>query len=278
MSTKIEWTDRTWNPLAGCSQVSEGCRNCYAMGQAHRFDGQSVGYDGTTKRVGGRTVLRKQRHLPDGIMGERKTVGARTVWTGQVNLLYERLREPLHWRKPCRVFVNSMSDLFHEEVPDSYIDSVFATMEQAHWHQYQVLTKRSQRMRDYVTARYKGAAAPAHIWLGVSAEDQATFNARVHNLRRTPAIVQLVSLEPLLETVQTQVWTLRGFNWVIVGAESGPGARPMHPDWARMVRDYCKAAGVAFFMKQLSGPGGHAVKDMALFPDDLRIREYPQAQ
>src|SRR3990167_932021 len=106
--TKISWTDRTWNPLAGCSQVSEGCRNCYAMGQAHRFDGQGRGYDGTTKRVGGRTV-----------------------WTGQVNLLSKRLYDPLHWRKPCRVFVNSMSDLFHEEVPDSYIDSVFATMEHA---------------------------------------------------------------------------------------------------------------------------------------------------
>lgn len=282
--TGIEWTDASWNPVVGCSLVSPGCTNCYAMGQAARIVRCSQGlkrpstYDGTVESVKGRPV-----------------------WTGKVALASEAtLTQPLRWKRPRRIFVNSMGDLFHEDVPDAWIDRVFAVMALAPQHTFQILTKRSARMRIYVTdpatvrrvydivcdlsleqaanvillARPEHAAhAPPgrhillgvwplpNVWLGVSAEDQRRADERIPDLLATPAAIRFVSAEPLLGPIdfgQAQdglpinAWLtwLDGLDWIIVGGESGPNARPMHPDWARSIRDQCAAAGTAFFFKQ----------------------------
>ncbi len=270
----IEWTEQTWNPVAGCSLVSPGCTNCYAMVQAARLlDRPGSHYEGTTKRVNGKPV-----------------------WTGKIGIAPDSvLLAPLRRRKPTMYFVNSMADLFHEGVPDAVIDRVFAVMALLPQHTFQVLTKRAKRMREYVRglapanimgwiANYEGrqhsteADLPEwplpNVWLGVSAEDQARADERIPDLLATPAAVRFVSAEPLLGPVDfTEVAQPRpdlrgsviydalrgtgGFNgppgrldWIIVGGESGDGARPMHPDWARSIRDQCQAAGTAFFFKQ----------------------------
>mgnify|MGYP000681007735 CR=1 FL=1 len=213
-STQIEWTDSTWNPVTGCTKVTAGCDFCYAERFSERFRG---------------------------VPGHPFTNGF------DLTLRPERLRQPLHWRQPRRIFVNSMSDLFHKGVPRHFIDAVFDTMEEADWHTYQVLTKRSSLMTRYLRARYGAGLGPAHIRLGVSGGD-ATNAVRLKHLKDARASIKFVSFEPLLDSVGPV--DLSGIDWAIVGGESGPKARPMHPDWARSLRGQCKAAGVAFNFKQ----------------------------
>jgi protein gp37 len=268
--TKIEWTDETWNPIVGCSVVSPGCINCYAMRMAGTRLKTTNAYSGLTQDT-----------------------KAGPVWTGEVRLLEDRLGQPLKWRKPRMVFINSMGDLFHEDVPEEWIDKVFAVMAATPRHTYQVLTKRPERMRDQVSrlARTinpleKEARAFGHtfnfeghsllrwpipnVWLGTSVEDQRRADERIPHLLDTPAAVRFVSAEPLLGPIDTRLYLsslardryeaeameMGAFrhgpflDWVIAGGESGPSARPMHPDWARSLRDQCQAAGVPFFFKQ----------------------------
>lgn len=282
--TKIEWTEKTWNPIVGCSVVSPGCTNCYAMKQAHRIKHLTEG----------RTDNPADTHY----FGTTRVVNGKPVWTGKVAMAPEKtLLEPLRRRKPTMYFVNSMGDLFHEDVPDSWIDRVFAVMALCPQHTFQVLTKRSARMRAYLG--YDGTCIPfgirqqaeiltgadcgplpislPNVWLGVSAEDQTRADERIPNLLSTPAAVRFVSCEPLLGAVQLDdlcdghkyIDALLGswwhddpggcskisrghshLDWVICGGESGKDARPMHPDWARSVRDQCTAADVPFFFKQ----------------------------
>ncbi len=216
-TTQIEWTDTTWNPVTGCSKITRGCDFCYAERFAERFRGVpghpfENGFDLTLKP--------------------------------------ERLTQPLHWKRPRRIFVNSMSDLFHKEIPRSFIDNVFDTMEAADWHTYQVLTKRSSLLVRYLRSRYGDGAAPPHIWLGVSIED-STSAVRLKHLQAARASIKFVSFEPLLGPVGKI--DLVGIDWAIVGGESGPRARPMAEEWALEIRDQCRSAKVAFFFKQWGG-------------------------
>lgn len=215
--SSIEWTNATWNPVTGCTKISRGCDNCYAERFAERFRGVA-------------------RHpFESGF---------------DLTLRPERLDQPKKWRQSRMIFVNSMSDLFHKGIPRPYVDSVFNTMEQADWHSFQVLTKRSSRMRSYVNGRYAGGTAPSHIWLGVSVEDRARLS-RVSHLQATAAATRFLSLEPLLGPLGS--FSLSGVHWVIVGGESGPGARPMNIEWVRAIRDQCRSDGVPFFFKQWGG-------------------------
>lgn len=226
--TQIEWTDATWNPVTGCSKITAGCDNCYA----ERFSERFRGVPGHPFENGFDLTLRPHR-----------------------------LEQPLTWKQPRRIFVNSMSDLFHKEVPIAFIDKVFDTMEQAHWHTFQVLTKRSSLMNKYLRKRYGDQLAPPHIWLGVSVED-AQNTVRLTHLRKAQAAVKFVSFEPLLGSVGKV--DLSGFDWVIVGGESGPRARPMEEAWAIEIRDQCLKTKVAFFFKQWGGvrpkSGGRLLK------------------
>lgn len=300
--SSIEWTDATWNPIVGCSIVSPGCTNCYAMGIAHRFREMYQGRAWSGKPAGGLT----------------KSVNGKAVWTGMLGLAPDHIiTAPLRWKRPRRIFVNSMGDLFHEDVPDAWIDRVFAVMALCPQHTFQILTKRAKRMREYM-ARVLGATefprgfrcppwpnllnrverdwikenpnymkdirpllmrnirvladGPLpNVWLGVSCEDQRRADERVPDLLATPAAVRFVSAEPLLGPIDftmlhhdgvVNIDALNGshgistkapsvkLDWIIAGGESGPGARPMHPDWVRAIRDQCAAAGTAFFFKQ----------------------------
>jgi protein gp37 len=250
MSTTIEWTDVTWNPIRGCSLVSAGCQNCYAMRQAHRFARPGQPYEGLTEL---------------GPHGPR--------WTGQIRLVPKLLDAPLHWRTPRRIFVNSMSDLFHEEVPDEFIDQVFSVMASAARHMFQVLTKRPERMRQYCLSR---AVMPRemfprlihrymdldrsvewtktwplpNVWLGVSVEDQHTANERISLLLQTPAAVRWISAEPLLGPISFRA-CLNRLDWVVVGGESGSRARPCDVDWIRSIVQQCQKANVPVLVKQL---------------------------
>jgi protein gp37 len=291
-NTPIEWTDATWNPITGCSVVSPGCANCYAMKLAgtrmkHHWSRQSLTQD--TK--------------------------AGPVWTGEVRFNTDWLDQPLRWKRPRRIFVCAHGDIFHEAVPDAWIDKVFAVMALSPQHTFQVLTKRAERMRDYLTAGADRATAAAfklahevpacfdhhidgnwqynparlkwplpNVWLGVSVEDHFRADERIPFLLDTPAAKRFISAEPLIGSLRLdyldrgprgRLYPLRGeeamrmrfpdgetgdfgaptkiggkLDWVIVGGESGPNARPMHPEWARSLRDQCQAAGVAFFLKQ----------------------------
>ena len=214
----IEWTDATWNPVRGCTKVSPGCKHCYAETFAERWRG-----------------------LPDHPYGQGF----------DLRLVPEKLEEPLGWRRPRRIFVNSMSDLFQEGVPAVFVKRVFETMARADWHTFQVLTKRDERMRDLVTALPKTLVGHPHVWLGVSVEDRKYGVPRIDVLREVPAGVRFLSIEPLLEDVGRL--DLRGIDWVIVGGESGPGARPMKCEWVTDIRDQCQRAGVPFFFKQWGG-------------------------
>jgi len=216
-TTDIEWTDATWNPVTGCSKITRGCDHCYA----ERFSERFRGVPGHPFEVGFDLTLR-----PD------------------------RLAQPLAWRRPRRVFVNSMSDLFHKQVSRSFIDAVFDTMERANWHTFQVLTKRSSLLVRYLRDRYGDGAAPYHIWLGVSVED-AKNTVRLHHLRTAAASVKFASFEPLLGPVGKV--DLRGIDWAIVGGESGPRARLMQESWVIEIRNQCRASGTAFFFKQWGG-------------------------
>ncbi|NBJ13238.1 phage Gp37/Gp68 family protein [Microvirga arsenatis] len=324
----IEWTNATWNPIAGCSVISPGCANCYAMKMASRLVGMGV----------------------ETYAGLTKDSNAGPVWTGAVRLVKDALLKPLRWKRPRRIFVNSMSDLFHEAVPDEWIDRIFAVMALAPQHTFQVLTKRADRMRAYLEdcrrqngrqhliraaitdlagsrnapgvteawLRISGAeenwSPLRNVWLGVSAEDQTRANERIPDLLATPAAVRWVSAEPLLGPIDfmrinrpaplgsmsallceedQRAW----LNWIVVGGESGPGARPMHPDWARSIRDQCATAGVPFFFKQwgnylpagqcmadgrpwspVGGPSLHAVKALTgRLLDGVEHNQYPGA-
>jgi protein gp37 len=216
--TSIEWTDHTWNAIRGCTKVSPGCARCYAERFAERFRG---------------------------VAGHPYEQGF------DLRLIPEKLAEPLRWRRPGMVFVNSMSDLFHKDVPDVYVEAVCRVMCRANWHTYQVLTKRSERMRDMLRTTLAFAAREPHIWWGVSVEDRRHGLPRVEHLRDAPAGLRMLSVEPLLEDLGE--FDLSGIGWVIAGGESGPGARPVDPDWVRSVRDRCASAGVPFFFKQWGG-------------------------
>jgi protein gp37 len=215
--TAIEWTDTTWNPVTGCTKISAGCDHCYAERFSERFRG---------------------------------TLGHPFEKGFDLTLRPERIAKPLSWRKPRMVFVNSMSDLFHKQVPQAFISNVFDTMEKADWHTFQVLTKRSSIMRNFLRARYGSNRGPAHIWCGVSMED-GRRKSRIQHLREAPAGVRFLSIEPLIAPVD--VLDLDGIDWVIAGGESGPGARKMREEWVRDIRDQCTKSGVAFFFKQWGG-------------------------
>ncbi|MCY0863974.1 MAG: phage Gp37/Gp68 family protein [Sulfobacillus sp.] len=257
--SRIDWTDATWNPVTGCSKVSPGCQHCYAERLSHRF---------------GWTVH---------------------PWTApyaadNVQLHPEQLDQPLRWRRPRRIFVNSMSDLFHDQVPDAFLVEVFAIILRAPQHTFQVLTKRPTRMRSWMQDPPRALVRldspdwpPLNLWLGVSAEDQRRADERIPVLQTTPATVRFVSCEPLLGPIDLTPYlphrsrllgadpfcTLCGYapswhgtdigwiDWVIVGAESGPGARAMDDAWVRAIRDQCQAAGVAFWFKQRADAQGH---------------------
>lgn len=253
--TKIEWTDATWNPIRGCSRVTEGCRNCYAEKVAHRFCGPGQPYEGLIAKGG--------------------------QWNGKITVVDKGLTQPLRWRKPRKIFVNSMSDLFHENVPDEVIWKVLAVMTLANHHVFQVLTKRPARMKDFMTKAVEQpdllndycaeftdyedishATAewpPQNIWFGVSVEDQGTANQRINLLMDTPAAVRWISAEPLLGPVSLTFYdesdgmiveNMVDLDWVVVGGESGKDARPMHPEWVRSLRDQCHRFGVPFLFKQ----------------------------
>lgn len=232
----IEWTDATWNPVTGCTKISRGCDNCYAERFSERFRGVpnhpfSAGFD--------------------------------------LTLRPERLLQPLAWRRSRMIFVNSMSDLFHKDVPLDFIDKVFDSMERADWHVFQVLTKRSSLMRTYLRRRYGPGLCPEHIWCGVSVEDDQA-KSRVTHLRDAPATTRFLSIEPLLGPVGHI--ELRNIDWVIVGGESGPGARQIDAAWVRSIRDDCLRQGVAFFFKQW---GGHRPKSNGRELDDREWNEFP---
>ncbi|MGQ0634302.1 MAG: DUF5131 family protein [Planctomycetaceae bacterium] len=214
----IEWTDATWNPVRGCTKISPGCKHCYAETFAERFRG---------------------------VPGHPYEQGF------DLRLVPEKLAEPLKWSASKTVFVNSMSDLFHEAVPDSYIEQVVRVMELANWHTYQILTKRAERLREMLKRPLRFASRLDHIWWGVSVENRKHGLPRIDELRQAPAAVRFLSIEPLLEDLGRVDFT--GIDWVIVGGESGRGARPMDRSWVINIRDLCAAYGVPFFFKQWGG-------------------------
>lgn len=317
--TRIEWTEATWNPLRGCSRVSEGCRNCYAEAVAARFSGPGQPYEGlaTMTKAGPR-------------------------WTGQVRLIEDHLLQPLRWQRPRRIFVNSTSDLFHESVPDVWLDRIFAVMALAKQHRFQVLTKRPTRMLTYLSdpnrelqingavwttlgtrrgskiehgGKWRAQIPLPNVWLGVSVEDQAAADERILPLMATPAAVRFVSAEPLLGELDLTDFLLpppslpgqhrwlspgnwivdvdgahtmwRSLDWVIVGGESGPGARPCVMGWVKQIVRQCRSGEVPVFVKQLGAvPTNregqrcpHIIHrkgaDMAEWPEELRVRELP---
>jgi protein gp37 len=212
-TSRIEWTESTWNPLTGCTKISPGCKNCYAERMAKRL--QAMG-------------LEKYQN------GFRLTLHP------------DVLQEPLNWTKPQYIFVNSMSDLFHKDVPIDFILQIFDVMRRAHWHQFQILTKRAERLLELNAL----IDWPENVWMGVSVEN-ADYSYRIDYLRQTNAAVKFLSLEPLLGPLQGL--DLRGIHWVIAGGESGPHARPLQADWVRSIRDQCQRQRVPFFFKQWGG-------------------------
>jgi protein gp37 len=296
-TSKIEWTDATWNPMLGCDKISPGCKNCYAIKDVHRMAGNPNPKIAAANQ--GLTVIE----------------GGHPNWTGEVRFLPERLTIPLRRKKPTRYFVDSLSDLFHEGFTWPQIEHVFDVMKRTPRHTYQILTKRAENMEDF--ARYfslSNGEPLSNVWLGVSAETQKHADERIPHLLRTPAAVRFVSLEPLLGPISLQdflpgrvnphwsghaddcPYSYWGLNWVIVGGESGPGARPCETDWIRDILRQCKDAGVPCFVKQLGADpllprntilhprarrtlklrdrkGGN----MEEWPADLRVREMPRA-
>jgi protein gp37 len=216
--SSIEWTDATWNPVRGCTKISPGCKHCYAQTFAERFRGVSghpyeQGFD--------------------------------------LRLVPEKMNEPLKWKTSKKIFVNSMSDLFHPEVPDDFIIDVARVMMKGSWHQYQVLTKRSDRLRNLLNSKLRFATGSSHIWWGVSVEDKKHGLPRINNLRNTPATIKFLSVEPLLESLGEV--SLVGIDWVIVGGESGWGARKLEEEWVQELLAKCQRQHVRFFFKQWGG-------------------------
>ncbi len=231
--SSIEWTESTWNPVTGCSKIASGCKHCYAERMAYRL----------------------------------KAMGNPRYSNGfEVTLHHDLIALPLKWRQPRRIFVNSMSDLFHEAIPASFIRDVFSTMTKAHWHTFQILTKRAQRLSDLAPT----LPWPDNVWMGVSLERQDCY-WRVDCLRDTQASKKFLSCEPLLGPLRLN---LAGIDWVIVGGESGPGARPMNLDWVRSIRDQCTELGVPMFLKQLGGVADRRGRDRAVL-DGRRWQEMP---
>ncbi|HJX27818.1 MAG TPA: phage Gp37/Gp68 family protein [Thermoanaerobaculia bacterium] len=214
----IEWTDATWNPVRGCTKITAGCAHCYAETFAERFRG---------------------------VPGHPYEQGF------DLRLIPEKLTQPLLWKRPRMIFVNSMSDLFHADVPDDYIVKVARVMQLASWHTYQVLTKRSERMRDLLQTKLRSMADEPHIWWGVSVENRKQGLPRIDHIRAAPAHTRFLSIEPLLESLGEV--DLTGIHWAIVGGESGHGARPLEESWVLEIRDQCQRAGVPFFFKQWGG-------------------------
>lgn len=237
--SNIEWTNSTWNPVTGCTKLSPGCDNCYA----ERFSERFRGVKGNPFETGFDLTLRP-----------------------------ERLERPKTWRKPRMIFVNSMSDLFHKQIPKEFIDQVFYTMETANWHIFQILTKRSSLMRSYINLRYKNTSAPSHIWLGVSIENSKTLSRLTH-LKATNASVRFLSFEPLLGKIGEI--DLDGIHWAIVGGESGPRARGVNIEWIREIREQCLKQNVAFFFKQW---GGITPKSGGNTLDGKKWQEYPDPE
>ena len=217
-NSTIEWTDATWNPVRGCTKISPGCAHCYAETFAERFRG---------------------------VPGHPYEQGF------DLRIVPEKIAEPLKWRVPKMIFVNSMSDLFHEDVPDEYILEVVRVMTLANWHTYQVLTKRASRLRTLLNTKLRFAASQSHIWWGVSVENRKHGIPRIAELQAAKAAVRFLSVEPLLEDLGTI--DLNEIHWVIVGGESGAGARPMKEHWVVSLRDQCQNSGVPFFFKQWGG-------------------------
>jgi protein gp37 len=224
--SSIEWTDATWNPVAGCSVISPGCTNCYAMRMAARLEAMGVDkYRGLTRKS-----------------------GRRYVWTGKIRCDQTALDAPRSWAKPRRIFVNSMSDLFHEEVKATFVAQVWTVMAETPRHTYQILTKRPDRMLDVIVSQ--SLPLLPNVWLGTSVEDDHVLD-RIDILRRVPAIVRFISFEPLIGSVVGA--NLDGIKWVIVGGESGPRARPMQPEWVDEIELLCQSTGAKFFFKQWGG-------------------------
>lgn len=235
--SKIELTDATWNPVTGCHKLSKGCDHCYAERFANRF-----------------------RNVP----GHPYETGF------DLTLRPERIAQPLKWKRPRLIFVNSMSDLFHKKIPRAYIDSIFDVMEEANWHSYQILTKRSSIMRTYINRRYGTEPLAAHIWLGVSVED-ASVVSRIRHLLASRARTRFVCFEPLLGPIGEV--DLKGLDWVIASGESGPGARPLLAQWVRDIRDKCLDDGIPFFFKQW---GGYRAKTRGNELDGRQWLEFPE--
>jgi protein gp37 len=224
--TSIEWTDCTWNPVAGCSIATAGCTNCYAMRMAARLDAMGVAkYQGITRKS-----------------------GKKYIWNGQIRLDWDALKIPMKWRKPRRIFVNSMSDLFHSDVSPAFVSEVWNVMASTPIHTYQILTKRPDRMRAVICEQ--GLPTLPNVWLGTSVEDKRVLS-RLDELRLTPASLRFVSFEPLIGSVANA--DLSGIHWAIVGGESGPGAREMKEEWVEEIYSRCLVAGTAFFFKQWGG-------------------------
>ncbi|MBZ5706250.1 MAG: phage Gp37/Gp68 family protein [Acidobacteriia bacterium] len=238
LNSHIEWTDATWNPVRGCIKISPGCKHCYAETFAERFRG---------------------------VKGHPYEQGF------DLRLVPEKLTEPFTWRSPKLVFVNSMSDLFQTGVPDDYVEAVSQVMATANWHTYQVLTKRSERLRELLSGKLEFAAEQRNIWWGVSVEDKKYGLPRVDHLRQVPAKVRFLSIEPLLEDLGEIDFS--GISWVIVGGESGPGARPMKKEWVVSIREQCRTQRVPFFFKQWGGV--RKVKNGRLL-DGRTYDEYPR--
>lgn len=290
--TGISWTNRTWNPFVGCSKISPGCENCYAIRMANRLS-----KIGTTRKIYEGTV--------------RKMANGQPNWTGVVRLNESALEKPLHWREPSMIFVNSMSDLLHESIPFESIRRVFDVIERCPQHMFQILTKREDGMKEF--AEWYGKVLP-NVWLGVSVEDQERANQRVPVLLQTPAAVRFVSMEPLLGAIDLEAsceGCLSGvaaeitidrngnpdgaepmqvpyLDWVIVGGESGPNARECHIEWIERIVHDCQETGVPVFVKQLGASvwqDGERVRlnnshgaDMSEWPEHLRVREFPKTK
>ena len=280
----ISWTDSTWNPIRGCTVVSSGCDNCYAMRMAARFSGKGEPYEGIAKMTD---------------KGPK--------WTGKLALVEKHLRDPMKWQGNRRIFVNSMSDLFHQNAAMEWIHKIFAVMAVSYRHKFQVLTKRPKKMATYTTfpetrevvsawmAWLMGGVKPkdvpehlqikwplSNVWLGESVEDQGTYNKRIDDLMQTEAAVRFLSMEPLLGPIDAQFEEMKDGkpDWVIVGAESGPGRRLMDEGWIRDIRDQCQDAGIAFFYKQKIDSNGKKVETPTIdgkkwveFPDNYEPNE-----
>jgi protein gp37 len=241
--SKISWTEKTWNPLTGCTRISPGCQHCYAEVMAKRLKA----------------------------MGQpqyQNVIGDNGRWNGYIETVASAIEQPLHWKKPSMIFVNSMSDLFHKNTPLSLIKEVFDVMTAAHWHTFQILTKRAETLEEMDSF----INWPDNVWMGVSVENN-DYVYRLRHLKNTGAKVKFVSFEPLLEDIR--FFDLHGIDWAIVGGESGSGCRPFAWDWARKIQEQCAISGTKFFMKQ---GGGYPNKRHLLddIPVDLRVREWPR--